>query len=191
MITHNVHNIRSKRLMLRPVCDSDWNLFVALFSDSDNTRYLPGGKPYSTERIQRYLVNRVAHWQHGFGTYTIFLKKTTDTPAVAIGYAGVEQITDSPDCVDIRYAILPKMGSRGYAFEAAEAVLNKTFATTSLTRVYGVAVAENQASIHILQKLGMQAEPTLQLYDAAGLLTFCLDKKNFSVTVKNATINLN
>lgn len=170
------HRIDTPRLILRPVCDKDWAVFVALLQDPDSTRYLPGGKPYSTQRIQHYLDNRIAHWQRGFGTYTVFLKNGNGTPAVAIGYAGVEQIIDSPDDVDIRYGVLPTMGGRGYAFEAAEAVLNKTFATTSLTRIYGVSMAENQASIRILQKLGMQTEPTLRLYDATGLLTFSLDK---------------
>lgn len=161
----------TNRLILRPVCPEDIDCFSVLLSDAETTRYLPDGKPYSEERIRQYLSNRIAHWKKGFGTYSLFLKDKPNTP---IGYAGVEFIADSPGCVDIRYAVLPSMAGKGYAFEAAQAVISETFANTEIAVIYGVAVSENIASIRILEKLGMQTEPTLQLYDAEGLRIFSL-----------------
>lgn len=164
-----MQSITTKRLRLTPVSLSDIALYNELLSCPETTRFLPSGVPYTPEQIQQYVENRVAHWQHGFGTFTLSL---LDNPTFKIGYAGVEWVADNPAFADIRYGILARENGKGYAFEAAEAVLAHTFKTTTLSTIYGVAVSENIGSIRVLEKLGMTAEPHVSIYDAEGLLTF-------------------
>ncbi len=155
--------------MLRPVGEHDLDIFTALLTCPVTTRYLPGGKPFGAEYINRYLANRIKHWSKGYGTFIVSL---ASDPSVKIGYAGVEEITDTAFS-DIRYGLLEHYQGAGYAFEAAQAVLNFTFSSELLSTIYGVAVAENQASLRLLNKLGMHSCAT-RLYDAEGLLSFSI-----------------
>jgi len=52
----------------------------------------------------------------------------------------------------------------GYAFEAASFCLTYGFNTLGLSVVYGAAVTENYASIHVLKKTGMKPDPTFDCY---------------------------
>lgn len=168
------HSLKTQRLLLTPVSIEDMALYEQLLSCPITTQFLPGGQPYSLSRIHHYVDNRIKHWQkHGFGTFTVAV---ASDPARKMGYAGVEHVADNPEYVDIRYGVLLSETGKGYAFEAASAVLKQTFATTALTEIYGVAVADNKASVHLLKKLGMQAAPTQKLYEGEGLMTFSVSR---------------
>ncbi|EIO3971656.1 GNAT family N-acetyltransferase [Vibrio vulnificus] len=159
--------IETERLILRPVESEDLDIYTKLFTSEETTRYLPGGKPYSSEYIANYVPQKVNHWSKGYGTFIVSLKSS---PEVKIGYAGVEQIPDS-NLSDIRYGLLSEYQGKGYAFEAAKAVLNFTFGTGKVSEVYGVAVIGNFASEALLKKLGMQ-HTEKRIYDSNDLVTF-------------------
>ncbi|MFH4561496.1 GNAT family N-acetyltransferase [Vibrio diabolicus] len=134
--------IETERLMLSPVTTEDSDIYTKLLTCAETTRYLPGGKPFSLEYIQNYVLSKVAHWSKGYGTFIVALK---GKPSQKIGYAGVELVPDS-SFSDIRYALLPQYQGKGYAFEASKAVLNFTLESGLVSEVYGVAVIENLSS---------------------------------------------
>lgn len=162
--------IETERLLLKPVSPDDIDLYKTMLSCPQTTRYLPGGKPYDDSRIEHYLQQRLTHWKNGFGTFIIHDKST---PALKLGYAGVEHPQDSEHC-DIRYGLLPEARGRGYALEAAEAVLDFTFSLGRHEKIFGVAVMENRPSIRLLKKLGMSEERSIRVYDVDGLMTMSL-----------------
>ena len=159
--------LETERLRLTPVQLEDIDIYTELFTSEEITRYLPGGKPYSMEYIENYVPQKVSHWEKGFGTFIVSLKSN---PAIKIGYSGVEQIPESKYC-DIRYGLLTEYQGKGYAFEAAKAVLNFTFDTGKVSEIYGVAVIGNLGSEALLKKLGMRSSSE-RLYDTDDLLTF-------------------
>jgi RimJ/RimL family protein N-acetyltransferase len=61
----------------------------------------------------------------------------------------------TPD-VEILYAVGPELWRRGYATEAARAVLCWAFEFTDLPRVFAGADAGNTASFRVMEKLGMR-----------------------------------
>ncbi|MDB1125080.1 GNAT family N-acetyltransferase [Vibrio algarum] len=158
--------IKTERLLLTPVTEQDLDIYTQLLTCPETTRYLPGGKPFGLDYIEKYIPQKIAHWDKGFGTCIVSL---IDEPSVKIGYAGVELIPEINLC-DIRYAILPKYQGQGYAFEAAKAVIDFVLENELVTEVYGVAVTENQASVQLLYKLGMR-ESSVRLYDSNDLIT--------------------
>ncbi|WP_112479318.1 GNAT family N-acetyltransferase [Vibrio variabilis] len=162
--------IETERLVLRPTLQDDLQLYRVLFQDPDIVKYLPGGEPYSSDYIANYVTEKLAHWEKGFGTFTITLKAQ---PQVLIGYAGVEQLLDSLDH-DVRYGLLPEYQGRGYAFEAAKAAIDFVL-TNYLDEVFGVAVKANVPSLKILKKLGMEPSSEV-LYDSDDLVTLSLKK---------------
>lgn len=162
--------IETERLILRPTRLDDLQLYQTLLQDLDVVRYLPGGEPYSSDYITNYVTERAVHWDKGFGTFTVMLK---EQPHVMIGYAGVEQLSDSPNH-DVRYGLLPEYQGRGYAFEAAKAAVDFVLANY-LVEVFGVAVKANVPSLKILKKLGMELSCE-SFYDSDDLVTLSLKK---------------
>lgn len=57
---------------------------------------------------------------------------------------------------DVGYELDPNFWGVGYATEAATAVLNFGFAELKVHRIWANAVAENIASLRVLEKIGMQ-----------------------------------
>lgn len=159
--------IATARLVLRPLKTSDWPLYKKLLRCTITTQYLPKQAPYSDDEIMSIMQARINHWQqHGFGTFTMLDAATNEL----IGYVGVQMANENQ--ADIRYGLLPSKTRQGYTKEAAEACLQWTLANTSLTQIFGVALAENLASINTLKTIGMQSCEDHGLYDADNLLYF-------------------
>lgn len=161
--------IETERLILRPTIQDDLQLYRALFQDPDIVRYLPGGEPYSCDYIANYVSNKLAHWEKGFGTFTVTLK---NHPEVCVGYAGIEQAPDS-HFHDIRYGFLPSYQGLGFATEAARASIEFVFENRFVEEVFGVAVVDNLPSVRILQKLAMTPS-SATLYESDDLVTFSI-----------------
>lgn len=165
--------LTTENLILTPVCLEDLDIYSQILGCNELTKYLPKGEAYTAEEIQLYVENRVKHWEHGFGSYTISLKTQ---PKVRIGYVGVEHCV-KPIYSDIRYGILPDYQGKGYVFEAAQAVLAETFKNNQHSKIYGVALEENIPSLAIIKKLGMSRDWEANLYgDVEGLETYSIDK---------------
>jgi len=162
--------IETARLLLRPPQADDLDLYCALLTSAEVTYFLPFGRPYRDEQIRQELEKRLEHWRaNGFGSFTVIEKDQ----GRKVGYVGVEQ-TQDPACFDIRYAIIPEAQGQGLAFEAAQACLSFSFKHSELALVYGVAVAENLASIGLLKKLGMQPSASAGFYACDDLRYFSL-----------------
>ena len=67
-----------------------------------------------------------------------------------------------PD-VDIGFALLPEFWGRGYAHEAASAVLEHARRDFGLERILAIATPHNDSSIRLLEKMGMTFERLLEL----------------------------
>ena len=78
--------------------------------------------------------------------------------AKMIGRLGLGAYHAQDARADLGYAYNRNYWGQGYATEAAQAVLNFAFGTMRLYRVGSVVLPDNHASIHVLEKLGMQRE---------------------------------
>ena len=63
---------------------------------------------------------------------------------------------------EIGYEIAPLHWGNGYATEAAEAIVKFGFGELKLHRIAAWCIAENTASSHVLEKLGMRLEGRLR-----------------------------
>jgi ribosomal-protein-alanine N-acetyltransferase len=75
---------------------------------------------------------------------------------------------------DIGFAFLPRFSNKGYAFEAANALLTYLVKHTPFTEIFAVTSPENASSIKLLLKLGLRFEKemgtgdqTLHIYRAS------------------------
>ena len=87
----------------------------------------------------------------GFGLLLV-VRKEDEAP---IGICGLLK-RDTLEDVDIGFAYLPAFWSKGYAIEAASAVMDYGRRTLGLARIVAVTKADNAGSIRVLEKLGLK-----------------------------------
>ena len=64
---------------------------------------------------------------------------------------------------DIGFAFLPDFWNQGYAYEAAAAVMKDARERLNLQRILAITNQDNEASIKLLQKLGLQIERVIKM----------------------------
>jgi RimJ/RimL family protein N-acetyltransferase len=150
----------TSRLLLRDYVESDE---VAVFVYQSKPRYL---RYYEwTERSQedvRLFVQRFIHQQAETPRIKFQFVVMLVEAERLIGSCGIRK--DSPDArqADIGYELDPAYWGHGYATEPAQAVLRFGFLELGLHRVWAQCIAENTASMHVLERLGMQREGCLR-----------------------------
>ena len=154
--------LHTERLRLRHLTLDDAEFMLGLLNDPGWQRFI-GDRGIRTvdgarEHILKGPIAMVARL--GFGFYLVE-RKEDGRP---LGLCGLAK-RDFLDDVDIGYAFLPEYGGQGYAFEAAQGVLAHA-RELRLTRLVATVVPDNEASIRLLEKLGLRFERTFQAPDS-------------------------
>ena len=152
--------LKTKRLVLREFEEEDWRAVLAYQSHPLYLRYNPW--THRTEQDVRAFV-RMFLAQRQDSPRTKFQLAITLAPGgQLIGNAGIR--TKTPDAweADIGYELDPGYWGRGYATEAARTLLDFGFRELNLHRVWAWCIAENTASAHVLEKIGMRQEGHLR-----------------------------
>jgi ribosomal-protein-alanine N-acetyltransferase len=147
--------LETERLVLRRLTTDDAAFVVELLNDPAFLRYI-GDKGVRTHADARRYVETgpmASYERHGFGLYRVELKDGGEP----IGICGLLKRDFLPD-VDIGFALLPRHRSKGYAFEAASAVLAHASDTLGLNRVLAITSPDNADSISLLEGLGFRFE---------------------------------
>ena len=92
----------------------------------------------------------------GYGRWACVLKSTGEI----VGFCGLKYLPEL-DATDVGFRFRPAFWGRGLATEACRASLEFGFSTLGLERVLGLVLPENQASIRVLEKVGMRPEGTV------------------------------
>ena len=159
MPLENSSVIETERLRLRMLHDSDLDDLAALFADPDVMRYVGNGQPTDRAEAQKALTSIIAHWnRHGFGRWAIEDKETKEF----VGYGGLRSLFGTPEVV---YHFAKRHWGKDFATEMARAALNFGFKVKEFDRVVAIAKPGNAASIHVMDKIGMQFEKQTSYYD--------------------------
>ena len=73
-----------------------------------------------------------------------------------IGDAGFKGPPDREGTIEIAYGVVPDYRRQGYAFEAAQALVNWAFSRPEVVGIIARCDDDNVGSIRILEKLGMR-----------------------------------
>jgi RimJ/RimL family protein N-acetyltransferase len=84
-----------------------------------------------------------------------YLAIHTDDQAL-IGLVGYKGEPDSDGMVEIGYGVSPTYRGRGYATEAAKGLIAYAFTQPAVRKVWAHTLAEDNASVHVLRKCGME-----------------------------------
>ncbi len=90
----------------------------------------------------------------GWGLWYLVLRGTNEFPETLIGTCGYKGIPSADGTVEIGYSVLPEYQRKGYATEAAKALVGRAFEHSELSRVIAETYPELTASIRVLEKNG-------------------------------------
>lgn len=147
--------LETERLLLRELTFDDAPFILTLLNDPSFIRYINDKNVRNLEDARQYMLNgpMASYARHGFGLYLVELKNS----AAPIGMCGLLKREELPD-PDIGFAFLPEFWGKGFALEAARAVMNDARERLKLKRVLAIVMPDNIASIKLLEKLGMTFE---------------------------------
>jgi RimJ/RimL family protein N-acetyltransferase len=155
--------LRTARLRLRwfePALEADQRFVIELLNDPDWIANIGQRNVSTREQAEAYLRDgpRGMCERLGFGLYLV--ERLGD--GAPVGMCGLIKRETLPD-VDIGYAFLPAARGRGFAREAAGAVLAWAREKLRLTRVVAIVTPTNRPSIALLQGLGFTDEGEARL----------------------------
>jgi len=152
--------IETDRLVLRRLSNDDAGFIIELLNQPSFLRYIGDKEVRNSAEAVRYIQNGpVASYERfGFGLYLVELKTTGES----VGICGLLKRDSLPD-VDIGFAFLPDFWSQGYAFESASAVMTYGREVLGLKRIVAITSLDNDASIKLLEKLGLRFERVIKL----------------------------
>lgn len=164
--------LQTERLTLRRLTTADAPLILALLNDPDFLRFVGDRGVRTEEGACTYLANGplASYARHGFGPYAVELKRGR----VPIGICGLFKRDHLPD-PDLGFAFLPAWRARGFAGEAARAVLADSSARLGLPRVLAIVDPANERSVALLKRLGLQAAGTLPGENEIGLACYAIE----------------
>lgn len=145
--------------------------------DAEVSRYTGDGGVVSEKEIERRIKENVFgdYEKYGYGRLAVELK----SEGRFIGFTGLKYLPDL-DEVDLGYRFMRAYWGKGLATESAKASLNLGFKELGLKRIIALTLPENEASIHVLNKLGFTFEKTV-LEDGLEANQYALNKNDFKL----------
>lgn len=148
----SVHTLKTERLLLRRFVDSDAEAFFRLNSEPDIVRFTARKPLTHVDEARAVLASAAfrADEQIGLGRFACVEK----TSGQVIGLVGLKPPTELAH-VDMGFRFLKEFWGKGYAPEAAAAIVRYAKETLLLEHVIATVFPENIASIRVLEKLGL------------------------------------
>lgn len=171
-------HIETARLLMRPFARSDLDVLQRMWTDPQVRRYLWDDEIISRETAQETIEGSIENFQqHGFGFWILSLKNDPRP----VGFGGLRQFKNQEsgaDEIEILYGLAPEYWGRGLATEAAQAFLRYGFEELGLEIIYAGADPPNEASFHVIERLGMK-EPRHTMVNGLEAIYYSLSRAEF------------
>ena len=158
--------LETERLLLRPIEPADVDAFAPYMADPEIVRFI-GGEMLSRDQV----VERLALWRRRFDTDgfgPLALVRREDGCVVGRCSLLVWQVPEwetttaaeatGPWELELGWILGREHWGRGYATEAARAVLTFALDRVGLDRIVSAHAVGNEASANVMRKIGMHLE---------------------------------
>jgi RimJ/RimL family protein N-acetyltransferase len=154
--------VETERLILRKITVEDAAFVLRLVNEPSFVSNIGDKGVKNLDDAERFILD--GYWTNqerpGHGMFLVELKDG----GKSIGVCGL-LYRKVLDVTDIGFAFLPEYWNRGFAYEAAEAILKYGRSTLGIDKIVGLTSPDNFASIKLLKKLGMEFEKTVKMAD--------------------------
>ena len=150
----------TERLFLSPTLIKDAAFVLELLNSPKWIQNIGDRKVHSLEEAEAYIRTKMLPQleELGFGNYTLIRK----TDGAKMGSSGLYN-RDGIEGVDIGFAMLPEFEGKGYAFEAANKLMQLAKGEFQLSKVSGITLESNKASQGLLEKIGLKFSKIVKL----------------------------
>ena len=152
--------LHTDRLILREFVPADWTAVLAYQRDPRHLQYYEW-TDRTPEDVQRF-VQMFIDQQTEQPRRKFQLAATLKISGQLVGNCGIRQASSGAHEADIGYELSSDHWGYGYATEAARAVVQFGFTELHVHRIWAWCIADNAASVRVLEKLGMQLEGRLR-----------------------------
>jgi RimJ/RimL family protein N-acetyltransferase len=149
--------LETSRLTLRPFVESDFDAVYAMRSDPEVALYLYQG-PLSEEETRSRLERNMAlsAWTaEGDWLSVAVVERAT---GLTVGDLAFHWVSERDRTAEVGFVFDSRHQGKGFATEAARALVEWAFGSGGFHRVIGRTEARNLASARVLEKLGMRLE---------------------------------
>lgn len=167
--------LSTERLTMREWRLDDAPAAFEMYGDPEVVRFLGGDLPVADVDAQRaWLLARAPRWQEpGYDVWAVVERATERV----IGTTMLKPIPGRLDRIEVGWHLARRVWGRGFATEAARAVVRYGFDARALSRIHALVVPENAASLAVVNRLGMCAlGRSREYYDREELDVFALDR---------------
>src|SRR5690606_9011521 len=152
--------LTTERLILRDFVESDWPAMLEYQREESFLRYHPWES--RGEADVRSLLERFIQWQEEEPRHRFQPAITRRGSDEVIGSVGVRANDPGGLIADLGFELAPRCWGKGFATEAASAMLEFGFQQMELHRITAHCIAENTASARVLERIGMRPEGRLR-----------------------------
>lgn len=166
--------LKTERLLLRPLAKTDWDVGIELLTDPAVTKFI--SKTYTREQVIEEMPTATKRCAGGcIGIWCVIARSTKEKlgTAILLPLPIDEDDTDwdlvvgdsLPNCdIEIGYLLKKSAWGKGYATEATQRLLQFAFEETPLKEVVATIDIENTASQRVLKKCGLVYEGMRRAY---------------------------
>lgn len=146
--------IHTERLSLRPYRKDDLDQALSFLGDPKTMSFYPC--PFSKEKVIEMIERNMRTWRDmGFGLMTVFETGSGEI----VGNCGITiQSIDGKDEHEVGYRFHRRVWGRGYASEAAIAIVRYGFKTLGLAKLSSHMPSDHLQSRRVAEKIGMVFE---------------------------------
>ncbi|RON57903.1 GNAT family N-acetyltransferase [Pseudomonas frederiksbergensis] len=143
------------RLILRPPQAEDLPRLFAIYGDPATHQFNPAGPLTELHQAETLLDGWLRHWQdHGYGQWAIARR---EAPEHVIGFGGIALYNYlDVQRLNLGYRFDTAAWGQGFATELGNAALAFAFDALKAEQVFALVRPSHQASIGVLEKIGMQ-----------------------------------
>ncbi|HEV2707685.1 MAG TPA: GNAT family N-acetyltransferase [Pyrinomonadaceae bacterium] len=145
--------LETERLLLRRWTPADARTLFAFASDPETMRFIGDGSAWvDIARAHQWITRRVADYETvGYSPYAV-VERASGRIVGSCGFTYVAALSE----IDLGYVFERASWGRGYATEAARAVLAYGFDRLGFEEVTANTVPEHYASRRVLEKIGFE-----------------------------------
>ncbi|WP_224701592.1 GNAT family N-acetyltransferase [Devosia aquimaris] len=142
----------TERLRIRKWRADDVDAILAVYGDAEAMRWVGDGRPLQRADCLFWIDKNAANYRsRGYGMYAVEHREDRRV----VGCCGLVH-PDGQVEPELKYAFLREHWGKGYAQEAARALLSYGSTHHALGLVIATVAPENRASLRVLEKIGMR-----------------------------------